>query len=96
MTFEALVRHDRFVSQLLTTAVGQLDLARPVGVRRANGRVKVATTVTVLHQAHLKAMHEGVATMITGLALPFVGREKDASATPVKPDFAIVVPRHTE
>lgn len=95
MTFEALVRHDRFVSQLLTTAVGQLDLARPVGVRRANGRVKVATTVTVLHQAHLKAMHEGVATMITGLALPFVGREKDASATPVKPDFAIVVPRHT-
>ena len=31
--------------------------------------------------------------MITGLAVPFVGMEAEAGATPVKPDFAIVVPR---
>ena len=93
MTFETLVRHDRFVSQLLTTAVGRLGLARPTGVRRADGRVSVETTATALQQAHLKAMHEGVATLITGLALPFVGTEGVPGATPVKPDFAIVVPQ---
>lgn len=95
MTFESLVRHDRFVSQLLTTAVGRLDLARPTGVRRSDGRVSTASTATALHQAHLKAMHEGVATMITSLAVPFVGLEGHPSATPVKPDFAIVTPRLT-
>ena len=94
MAFERLVRHERFVSQLLTTAVGALGLERPSAVRRADGRVSVATTATVLQQAHLKAVHEDVATMITGLAVPFVGMEQVAAATPVKPDFAIVAPRH--
>ncbi len=93
MTFERLVEHERFVSQLLTTAVGALGLDRPDGVRRADGHVSTQHTATALQQAHLKAVHENVATMITGLAVPFVGLESQSSATPVKPDFAIVTPR---
>ena len=93
MIFERLVRDERFVSQLLTTAVGALGLDRPVSVRRVDGGVSVGRTAKALAQAHLKAVHESAATMITGLAVPFVGMEAEAGATPVKPDFAIVVPR---
>ena len=84
MTFESLVRHERFVSELLTTTVGRLSLVRPEAVRRANGRVSVDATATALQQAHLKSVHEGVATMVTNLAVPFVGMEDVAGATPVK------------
>lgn len=93
MTFERLVRADHFVSQLLTTAVGALGLARPAQVRRADAGVSIDTTAKLLAQAHLKAVHEGTATMLTGLAVPFVGLEREPNATPVKPDFAIVAPR---
>ncbi|MGD9997242.1 MAG: hypothetical protein AB7R77_21165 [Ilumatobacteraceae bacterium] len=93
MTFERLVEHERFVSQLLTTAVGALGLARPDAVRRADGHVSAVHTAKALQQAHLKAVHENVATMITGLGVPFVGMEADPAATLVKPDFAIVAPR---
>jgi len=92
MTFEALVRHDRFVSQLLTTAVGRLGLDRPAAVRRANGGVTPDATATVLQEAHRAAVDLNQATMITGLAVPYVGMEH-VDATPVKPDFAIVAPR---
>jgi hypothetical protein len=93
MTFERLVRHERFVSQLLATAVGALQLDRPQAVRRVDCGVVVANTAAAIQQAHLKAVHESAATMLTGLAVPFVGMEADQSATPVKPDFAIVAPR---
>lgn len=93
MAFERLIRHERFVAELLTTAVGQLSLERPPAVRRADGGVSVATTRLKLAEAHTAAVNDGVATMITSLALPFVGMEDVASATPVKPDFAIVVAR---
>lgn len=93
MIFERLVRDERFVSQLLTTAVGALGLDRPVSVRRVDAGVATDRTAKALAQAHLKAVHESAATMITGLAVPFVGMETTAGATPVKPDFAIVVPR---
>lgn len=93
MTFERLIRHEAFVSRLLTTTVGSLDLARPTAVRRADAGVNVDTTATVLSQAHLKAVHEGVATMVTSLAVPFVGLEGEEGATPVKPDFVVVTPR---
>ncbi len=96
MTFERLVEDQRFVSELLTTAVGALGLDRPVAVRRADGRVSPAHTATAIQQGHLKAIHENVATMITGLAVPFVGMEFEAAATPVKPDFAIVAPRTSD
>ncbi len=94
MTFERLIRNERFVSQLLTTAVGRLGLARPAAVRRVDGHVSTAATARAITQAHLKAVYEDVATMITGLAVPFVGMEAQAGATPVKPDFCIVAPRH--
>jgi len=93
MIFERLVRDERFVSQLLTTAVGALGLGRPVSVRRVDGGVATDRTAKALAQAHLKAVHESAATMITGLAVPFVGMEAEPGATPVKPDFAIVVPK---
>lgn len=92
MAFERLVRHERFVSQLLTTTVGRLGLDRPVDVHRADGGVTPALTADRLAAAHARAVAGGSATMITGLAVPFVGLE-DVDATPVKPDFAIVVPR---
>ena len=96
MTFERLIRNERFVSQLLTTAVGNLGLARPTAVRRIDAKVTAANTAKAIQQAHLKAVHEDVATMITGLAVPFVGMEAQPGATPVKPDFAIVAPRHDD
>jgi hypothetical protein len=95
MAFERLVRHDRFVSQLLTTAVGRLGLDRPVDVHRADGGVAPDITALRLEAAHERAVTNGSATMITGLAIPFVGLEA-IDATPVKPDFAIVVPRPIE
>lgn len=93
MSFESLVQSERFVSELLTKAVGQLRLPRPVGVRRRSGKASTEVTAKELAQAHLKAQHEGAATMITQLAVPFMDLEENKEATPVKPDFAIVVPR---
>jgi len=93
MTFESMVHSERFVSELLSKAVGQLGLPRPIGVRRRSAKVSVATTARELAQAHLKAQHEGAATMLVQLAVPFLDLESHTDATPVKPDFAIVVPR---
>ncbi|ADU49579.1 hypothetical protein Intca_3093 [Intrasporangium calvum DSM 43043] len=93
MTFERLVRDQRFVSPLLTTAIGRLGLPRPTVVSRRDGKVSVPATALALEQAHLQAVHEDVATLITSLALPFVGLESEPAATPVKPDFAVVAPR---
>lgn len=93
MTFERLVKHENFVSPLLTTAVGKLRLARPKGIRRVDGKVNVATTATAIQQAHLKAVHAAEATMLTSLAVPFVGLEGEA-ATAARPDFAIIAPRY--
>lgn len=93
MTFERLVRHERFVSRLLTTAVGQLGLERPVAVLRADGGASPDTTAEKLAVAHERAVADGAATMVTGLAVPFVGLEHHPDATPVKPDFAIVARR---
>jgi len=92
MAFERLVQHEDFVSKLLTTAVGALGLDRPADVHRADGRVSVEVTAEQLQAGHDRAVATGSATMITGLAVPFVGFE-GVDSTPVKPDFAIVVPR---
>lgn len=93
MTFERLVRDERFVSQLLTTAVGALGLGRPKQIRRADGGVRLDTTATALWTAHDHAVKRNEATTITGLAVPFVGLEHEPDATPVKPDFALVTRR---
>jgi hypothetical protein len=93
MTFERLVKHEDFVSRLLTTTVGALGLERPVGVRRRDGGAKPEVTGAALVLAHQAALSDE-ATMITALAVPFVGMEGEA-ATNVKPDFAIVAPRRS-
>ncbi|MGY1703543.1 hypothetical protein ACI79C_03140 [Geodermatophilus sp. SYSU D00697] len=94
MTFEALVRHKDFVSELLTTAVGRLRLPRPTAVRIRSGRVNVAVTAEELALAHAAAVTDGAATMLSSLAVPFLHLEHvEGGATEVKPDFAIVCPR---
>ena len=93
MTFERLVQDKRFVSQLLTTAVGALGLTRPPAVRLIDAGVSVTKTQRALEEGHLRASTDGEATIVNGLALPFVGMEGHVGATPVKPDFAIVAAR---
>jgi hypothetical protein len=95
MTFERLVRDKRFASELTTTAIGRLRLTRPTEVVIVNARVDVDRTAELLVEAHARAIHEGSATMLHGLAIPFVGFEGDG-ATEVKPDFAVVVARRAE
>jgi hypothetical protein len=93
MTFESLVHSERFVSELLTKAVGQLGLQRPEMIRRRSGKVSLATTASELESAHVHATGANTATMLTALALPYPDLEANADATLVKPDFAIVCPR---
>lgn len=90
MTFERLVRDIAFVSEVITVTVGQLRLERPEAVwPPVNARSNVETTAHELAEAHRRAVHDGVATMLHTLAVPFVNFE-DQRATDVKPDFAIV------
>lgn len=95
MTFERLVRDKRFASELATTAVGRLGLARPTKLVIVNARVNVARTAAILAEAHTRAIHERAATMLHGLAIPFTGFEGDG-ATDVKPDFAVVASQQPE
>lgn len=92
MTFERLVRDSRFASQVATTAVGNLGLDRPTSVVTANAKLSEDRTAELLDKAHERAVNAGAATMVYGLAIPFVGFEGDG-ATDVKPDFAVVAPR---
>jgi len=89
MTFERLVRDERFASQVATTAVGRLGLERPTAVVIADAHVNLDNTASLLEAAHVRAVEKNQVSLIHGLALPFVGFE-DAHATAVKPDFAVV------
>lgn len=91
--FEQLVRADAFASRLATTTVGDLGLARPTSVRRADCRENLDATIDALQTAHGRAL-AGEATVLTRLALPFPGMEDDEHATSVLPDFAFVAARH--
>lgn len=90
MTFERLVRGTSFASEVATTTVGRLGLARPTEVHTVNAHVSADATANMLGAAHARAA-DGAVTLIHGLAIPFVGFEGDA-ATDVKPDFAVVAP----
>jgi hypothetical protein len=94
MTFERLVRDQRFASQVATTAVGRLNLDRPSEVVIDDARVDVGRTAKLLQDAHDRAAKGGVATIIHGLAVPFVGYE-GTRATDVKPDFVVVTAKTT-
>ena len=89
MTFERLVRDERFASEVATTAVGRLGLERPAAVVIADAHVNIDNTASLLAAAHVRAVDKNQVTLIHGLALPFVGFEA-AHATAVKPDFAVV------
>jgi len=89
MTFERLVREERFASEVATTAVGRLGLDRPTEVVTVNAHVNVDKTADLLEDAHIRAVNDGAATLIHGLAVPFVGFEETRS-TDVKPDFAVI------
>ena len=92
MTFERLVRDKAFASEVTTTAVGRLSLSRPARVVTANAGVNEAVTAELLADAHVRAIQDGDATLIYGLAVPFP-RFEGLGATSVRPDFAIVAPR---
>jgi hypothetical protein len=89
MTFEHLVRDTQFASEVATTTVGRAGLARPAKVVTVNAHVDVDQTADLLVAAHDRAVAEGAATLVHGLAVPFAGFE-DSAATEVKPDFAVV------
>jgi hypothetical protein len=92
MTFERLVRDVKFASEVATTAVGQLGLDRPTEVVIVNANVNIERTAALLGEAHARAVADRSATLIHGLAVPFVGFE-ESRATDVKPDFAVVAPK---
>jgi hypothetical protein len=93
MTFERLIQDKRFASEVVTTAVGGIGLARPTGVVITDAGVDVAKTAAALATAHKDAIAHGRATLIYHLAIPFVGLE-GVDATTTRPDFAVVAPRH--
>ena len=95
MTFERLVQDKAFAGEVTTMAVGRLDLARPTRVGTVKARENEGRTAELLAKAHSRAVRDGEATLIQGLALPFPGFE-GLGATTVKPDFAIVAPRTDE
>jgi hypothetical protein len=66
MTFERLVRDARFASEVATTAVGRLDLARPTKVVIVDAGVNLDRTAERLVDAHDRAIREGAATMLHG------------------------------
>lgn len=89
MVFERLVRDERFASQVATTTVGSLSLARPSEVVIANAKGSVDRAAERLVEAHNRAVADGAVTVIHNLAVPFVGYEA-IHATDVKPDFVVV------
>ena len=93
MTFESLVHSERFASELLTKAIGQLDLPRPGAVRRRGGGGTVEKTARELTAAHDLAKGANAATLLTSLAVPFLGLEHVPGATAILPDFAIICSR---
>ncbi len=92
MTFERLVRDARFASEVATTTVGRLGLDRPTEIMIVNASVNADKTAQLLANAHHRAVTTRAATLVHGLAVPFVGFE-ETRATDVKPDFAVVAPQ---
>ena len=93
MAFERAVNDPTFVSELLTRAVGLLELDRPTAVRVRSGGDQADATAKQLAKAHLAAEFAGEATMLHRLAVPFLSLESEDHATSIKPDFAIVATR---
>ncbi|SDQ94899.1 hypothetical protein [Actinopolyspora saharensis] len=92
MTFERLVREDRFAAEIATTAVGGLGLDRPGGIVTSDAHEDGGRTAGLLAEAHDRAVSEGSVTLIHGAAIPFADfAERDAAE--VRPDFVVVAAR---
>jgi len=89
ITFERMVRDNRFASEVVTVSVGAIGLRRPNAIVVADARVDLDSTAAILQRAHAAAVERGIATLVYQLAVPFVGLEGDA-ATDTRPDFAVV------
>lgn len=89
MTFERLIRDERFASQIATRIVGTLGLERPHEVVTIDAQMNIDATAHAFAAAHERAVSDGAVTLIFQLAVPFVGFENER-ATDVKPDFAVV------
>lgn len=91
MTFERMVRNEKFAGQIATRTIGALSLDRPTEVVTVDANSKVDRTAQALAAAHDRAIKTGAATLVFQLAVPFAGFE-GTRATDVMPDFAIVAP----
>lgn len=89
MTFERLVRDKKFASEVATTVVGKIGLARPTQVVTVNAQGNADRTADLLKQGHDRAITSKEATLVYNLAIPLAGFET-ADVTPVKPDFAVI------
>ncbi|SDK48776.1 hypothetical protein SAMN04487820_108218 [Actinopolyspora mzabensis] len=105
VTFEHLVRTDRFASELATTTVGRLGLNRPTDIVTADAHDDADKTAGLLADAHARAVSDGSVTLLHSLALPFaapVEHPEDGAAPPenratlaeseVESDLAVIAP----
>lgn len=89
MTFESLIRDEKFASRIATNTVGDLGLPRPHAVVVVDAKSDVSVTRDLLSAARDRATSDGVVTIIYAAAVPHPGFD-ESSATSVLPDFLIV------
>jgi hypothetical protein len=63
----------RFAGEVATTTVGRVALDRPTKIVTVNACVHVDETADLRAAAHIRAVAEGAATPVHGLAVPFAG-----------------------
>ncbi|MBF6446221.1 MULTISPECIES: hypothetical protein [Nocardia] len=85
MTFERLVRDEKFVSEIATTTVGRLGLDRPTSVVTANALVQLNKTVALVSQAHTRALEYGAETLstVSQSPSPASGRRRPPRSSPI-------------
>lgn len=88
MVFERLCHDPAFSGEVATRATGWSGFARPTAVVRVDCAVSTQATAAQLSAAAARA-HDGTATLLYKLAVPYPGFE-DGAATNVLPDLAVV------
>ncbi|SFT43432.1 hypothetical protein SAMN04487904_10261 [Actinopolyspora lacussalsi subsp. righensis] len=88
VTFEHLVRTDRFASELATTTVGRLGLNRPTDIVTADAHGDADKTSGLLADAHARAVSDGSVTLLHSLALPFAAPVENPEDSAALPDSA--------
>ncbi|MGJ7908212.1 hypothetical protein ACOQFL_17245 [Actinopolyspora sp. H202] len=88
VTFEHLVRTDRFASELATTTVGRLGLNRPTDIVTADAHGDADKTRGLLADAHARAASDGSVTLLHSLALPLAAPVEDPEDSVALPESA--------